>query len=73
MGEFSEHTFKLIEILAHKVKRDRQRNPTGDGVGPKKAAALFRDKARNFIAIAAARGWANMLISGGYPNNKNSS
>ena len=69
-GEFGQHTFQLIELLAANVKQHKRKNPTADGISPQRAAADFREFARNTLTIAAATGWANMLLEGGIPLRK---
>lgn len=67
LGEFSEDTFKLIEIMAREVKRAARDDPYRT-MRPQDAAARFRTRAKDAIAVAVARGFARELTAAGLPS-----
>ncbi len=67
LGEFSEDTFKLIEIMTREVKRVTRDDPYRI-MRPQDAAARFRTRAKDAITVALARGFARELTAAGLPS-----
>ena len=67
-GEMGLETIQLQEWLTASYARMLGTQPKrDDGIGTKKLTAVFRNKLRNRLAIAVARGQARMCLSAGLP------
>ena len=67
-GEMGLETIQLPEWLTASYARMLGTQPKrDDGIGTKKLTAVFRNKLRNRLAIAVARGQARMCLNAGLP------
>ena len=66
-GEMGGGIFELIEVMAMQIKGITAKLGERAYVDPRKAAANFRRKTKDRMAVAMATGWAAQLTSAGKP------